>query len=179
MEGWSHLQTVNYEKIPFKCKVYHEHGHFAKSCQKKVQLEEGEIPREEWNEVSWRKGNKASTSQANSPTKKKKVPKNRFQALASEVPEPAEVTIVEKEDIQQENKEDEPVLKEIGQEASYEPTLPSQPYVEIRSESSQNSGGSITRSRAKAQMEDISESKEEEAEPLIKNGRKPNEFLRE
>ena len=32
------------------------------------------------------------------------------------------------------------------------------------------------RSRAKAQMEDTSDSKEEEMEPLIKKGRKPNKF---
>ena len=106
MEGWNHLQIVDYEQIPFKCKVCHEYGNFENSCQNKVQLEEGEIPREEWNEVSQRKGNKASTSQANTPTKKKKIPENRFQSLALEGSKPVEIETVEKED--------EPVLKEIG-----------------------------------------------------------------
>ena len=113
MEGWSHLPTVDYVQIPFKCKVCHEYDNFAKSCQKKVQLE-GEILREEWNEANQRKGNKTSTIQANSPTKKKKGPENRFQALASEGSEPAKTTIAEKEDIQQENNEEELVLKIIG-----------------------------------------------------------------
>ena len=46
--------------------------------------------------------------------KNKKVPENRFQALASEGSEPAKTTIAEKEDIQQENNEEELVLKIIG-----------------------------------------------------------------
>ena len=58
--------------------------------------------------------------------------------------------MTDKEGNQRGNTEDKPVLIEIGKEASYEPTLPSQPYVEVRQESSQNSGGSVTRSRAKA-----------------------------
>ena len=40
-------------------------------------------------------------------------------------------------------------------------------------------GGSVTISRAKAQMEDTSESKEEDIEPLITKGRKPNKSHRE
>ena len=68
MEGWSHLQAVDYERIPFKCKVCDEYGHLAKFCQKKTQLEEGEIPREEWNKVNRKKGSKANVSQANSST---------------------------------------------------------------------------------------------------------------
>ena len=63
MEGWIHLQTVDYKQIPFKCKVCHEYGHFSKFCPKEVQLEEGEIPREEWNEIVWRKNTKTNTSQ--------------------------------------------------------------------------------------------------------------------
>ena len=72
MEGWKHLQTVDYEQIPFKCKVCHEYGHFSKTCKKKTQEEEGEITREEWNEFSRRKGNKAINTQVNSLEKKKK-----------------------------------------------------------------------------------------------------------
>ena len=83
MEGWKHLQTVDYEKIPFKCKVCHEYGHLAKYCKKKTQAKEGEITREEWNEANRRKGNKTTSNQANTSAKKKKVSENSFQALAS------------------------------------------------------------------------------------------------
>ena len=31
IEGWNHLHIVDYEKIPFKCKICHEYEHFAKS----------------------------------------------------------------------------------------------------------------------------------------------------
>ena len=80
MEGWKHLQTIDYEKIPFKCKVCHKYGHFEKSYKKKTWVEEWEITIEEWNEVNQRKGKKAMNSQVNSLAKKKK---NSFQALAS------------------------------------------------------------------------------------------------
>jgi hypothetical protein len=34
MEGWSHIQSIEYEKIPFKCNYFHEYGCFAKRCPK-------------------------------------------------------------------------------------------------------------------------------------------------
>ena len=59
-------------------------GTLQSPAKKKAQIEEGEIPREEWNEVSRKKGNKASTSQANTPAKRKKAIKNNFHILATE-----------------------------------------------------------------------------------------------
>ena len=38
---WSHIQELDYEKIPFKCNFYHVYGHFAKSYPK---LEESQKP---------------------------------------------------------------------------------------------------------------------------------------
>ena len=81
--------------------------------------------------------------------------------MASEGPKPVGTIIVEKEDTQQEKKEEEQFLQEIGQEEIYDRILPSQPYVKLRKESSPNSRGSVTRSREKEQMEDTSKSKEE------------------
>ena len=31
--GWKHTQTLDYEQIPFKCKLIHEYRHFAKNCK--------------------------------------------------------------------------------------------------------------------------------------------------
>ena len=70
MEGWSHLQIVDYEQIPFKCKVCHEYRHFAKSCQKKVQQEDGEFQREEWNEVDKKRGEQVKCQLGEYPDKK-------------------------------------------------------------------------------------------------------------
>jgi hypothetical protein len=30
LDSWSYIQQVDYEQVPFKCKIYHEYGHFAK-----------------------------------------------------------------------------------------------------------------------------------------------------
>ena len=32
---WSHSQEIDYEQLPFKCRFYHEYGHFARNCKKK------------------------------------------------------------------------------------------------------------------------------------------------
>ena len=34
LDGWSYIQTIDYEKLPFKCKACHEYGHFAKNYTK-------------------------------------------------------------------------------------------------------------------------------------------------
>jgi len=39
---WSHIQQLDYEQIPFKCKVCHEYGHFANRCTKIVNAENDE-----------------------------------------------------------------------------------------------------------------------------------------
>jgi hypothetical protein len=32
LDSWTYIQQVDYEHIPFKCKICHEYGHFSKSC---------------------------------------------------------------------------------------------------------------------------------------------------
>ena len=122
MNGWNHLQTVDYGKILFKCKTCHEYGHFAKFCPKKIWTEEGESQKEEWNEVHKRKGSKAGPSKA-SPVKKKPNA-NKFQAL--EIVEEEEIVMEEKyiEKKTVEAKKDKPILMEIWQEGNLIPTLP-------------------------------------------------------
>lgn len=36
MDSWTHVQEVDYDHLPFKCKLCHEYGHFAKGCPKGV-----------------------------------------------------------------------------------------------------------------------------------------------
>jgi hypothetical protein len=35
LDNWSHLQLVDFDNFSFKCKTYHEYGHFAKKLQVK------------------------------------------------------------------------------------------------------------------------------------------------
>lgn len=42
VDDWSHVQQLDYEHIPFKCKVCHEYGHFANRCTKLVNAESDE-----------------------------------------------------------------------------------------------------------------------------------------
>jgi hypothetical protein len=34
LDDWTHIQKLDYEKIPFKCKMCHEYGHFARNFQR-------------------------------------------------------------------------------------------------------------------------------------------------
>ena len=40
--SWSHFQKLDYEQLPFKCRLCHEHGHFQRSFPKAQTKEEGE-----------------------------------------------------------------------------------------------------------------------------------------
>jgi len=42
VDDWSHIQQLDYEQIPFKCKACHEYGHFANRCSKIVNVESEE-----------------------------------------------------------------------------------------------------------------------------------------
>ena len=36
VEDWSHVQELDYEQLPFKCRHCHGYGHFSRSCKKKL-----------------------------------------------------------------------------------------------------------------------------------------------
>ena len=84
IDGWNHLQIVDYEQIPFKCKYCHEYGYFAKSCPKKFDKPNFEGPQEEgWNVENEKRS--AKTTSAQEPhVPAKNAPGNKFEALANE-----------------------------------------------------------------------------------------------
>jgi hypothetical protein len=46
--GWTHVQELDYEQLPFKCRHCHGHGHFAKHCKKKVEEQVDKNNGESW-----------------------------------------------------------------------------------------------------------------------------------
>ena len=50
MDGWEHMQKVDYEQLPFKCNKCHEYGHFVKHCPKVVQEILGKNQEQGWHE---------------------------------------------------------------------------------------------------------------------------------
>jgi hypothetical protein len=48
LDGWSYLQQVDYKQFPFKCKICHEYGHFAKRCPKAPVVQPEGEPNEKW-----------------------------------------------------------------------------------------------------------------------------------
>eukprot|EP00253_Pinus_taeda_P009454 PITA_09454 len=55
VDQWTHIQQLEYEQIPFKCKVCHEYGHFANRCLKKVEHENVGEQEPTWEQVKRRK----------------------------------------------------------------------------------------------------------------------------
>ena len=54
---WSHIQELDYEQIPFKCRFCHGYGHFSRNCKKKS---EEELEKE--NDKQWTQVQKSGTS---------------------------------------------------------------------------------------------------------------------
>ena len=48
---WSHIQEVDYEKIPFKCRLCHGYGHFPRNCKKKSEDEKVIEKEDQWLQV--------------------------------------------------------------------------------------------------------------------------------
>eukprot|EP00253_Pinus_taeda_P016544 PITA_16544 len=46
---WHHSQKLDYKQLPFKCRIYHEHGHFQRNCPKAPSGDKGE--EEGWKEI--------------------------------------------------------------------------------------------------------------------------------
>jgi len=47
--SWTHLQKLDYEQWPFKCRKCHVYGHFARGCQSNANPNKGK--EEGWNQV--------------------------------------------------------------------------------------------------------------------------------
>ena len=46
---WHHFQKLDYEQLPFKCRICHEHGHFQRNCPKAPAGDK--VEEEGWKEI--------------------------------------------------------------------------------------------------------------------------------
>ena len=46
--GWTHVQELDYEQLPFKCRHCHGHGHFAKHCKKRAEEQSEKHIGDQW-----------------------------------------------------------------------------------------------------------------------------------
>eukprot|EP00253_Pinus_taeda_P012689 PITA_12689 len=49
VDSWSHVQILEYEQLPFKCRKCHVYGHFTRNCPTNLESEKGN--EEGWNQV--------------------------------------------------------------------------------------------------------------------------------
>ena len=50
VDNWTHILRLDYEQIPFKCKVCHEYGPFANRCSKVIDIENSD-PETQWETI--------------------------------------------------------------------------------------------------------------------------------
>ena len=48
---WSHIQELDYKQIPFKCRLCHGYGHFARNCKKKSKEDLEREKVDQWTQV--------------------------------------------------------------------------------------------------------------------------------
>lgn len=68
VDQWTHIQQLDYEQLPFKCKVCHEYGHFANRCSKS-KLNESNV-NAEISEGSWEQVKKKKSTPSQGPSSK-------------------------------------------------------------------------------------------------------------
>lgn len=91
--GWSHIQELDYEQIPFKCRHCHGYGHFAKHCKKKSEDQSHPPKGDQWTTIQ-KTGNAKATgkgaSKGNNQGKPSK--ENETQQKSDEITNPEEAS---------------------------------------------------------------------------------------
>jgi hypothetical protein len=92
--SWTHVQVLDYEQLPFKCRKCHVYGHFARGCPNKGEAEKGK--EDGWNQVKRSKtthkktgaqGSQPASTQNDPPPKSQG---NRYELLSSSEETPQE-----------------------------------------------------------------------------------------
>lgn len=166
--GWSHIQELDYEQLPFKCRHCHGYGHFAKNCKKKAEEQAEKQNGEQWTLVQRsvqaknNTGKSAPTSDKNKDTPAQETGDNEKGS------EEAQPDLPTKAQANENPEETPPKNKEAGGE--------------IHTEANQGSPSSPTYADiAKKKPAISSESSEEELyeRPLKRPGRKSRKEKRE
>jgi hypothetical protein len=70
LDNRKHIQLVDYEKLPFKCKKCHEYGHFTKNYPKNIVIEQVSQEKDEkWKQVEKKRPNNKQVVIASQPKK--------------------------------------------------------------------------------------------------------------
>jgi hypothetical protein len=176
--GWTHVQELDYEQLPFKCRHCHGHGHFAKHCKKKAEEQVDKQNGEQWTLVQKNANTKKGTgkgkmtggpSSSRTGQETEAIPSGTVSAQNNQV-NPTQEN-VEQADTPPSNKEGgEPIQIEANQGS---PSNPS--YAEIARKKPVESSGSsedetYERPSKKAGRKSRKEKREEEAERLKTQG---------
>lgn len=141
--SWTHLQKLDYEQLPFKCRKCQVYGHFARGCPKNAETEKGK--EDGWMQVKRTKNKSPKTRNANGKANQMGSQKshreeqgNKFIQLSSASEEVHEVETQKEEAAQKEPPQDP---KKTGSKTDRMEDTPSEEAEEVQgSEDSEEEG---------------------------------------
>ena len=118
MVDWTHIQVLDYEQLPFKCRHCHGYGHFAKHCKKKSEDGAEKEKGDQWTQIQ-----KSGTTKQSNRNKGKALSTGRgappeAQAEGSSVPSRADIPTNPFEILSTLEKLQDPADKEDEQQAN-------------------------------------------------------------
>lgn len=51
VDDWTHIEVLDYDQLPFKCRHYHGYGNFARHCKKKSEDGAEDAKGDQWTQV--------------------------------------------------------------------------------------------------------------------------------
>ena len=154
---WHHHKKLDYEQLPFKCKTYHEHGHFQRNFPKAPTGDK--VDKEGWKEIKKGKAVPKPTKKKNSGPLVKPRPKPN----AKEVPKEGSSSGVKTDAIGTQEEREDPSKK--VKEAEAKSTLP--PLEDQQGEKEENEERINLGSDSEGDLEDgVSDSDSSQVTPM-------------
>eukprot|EP00253_Pinus_taeda_P026917 PITA_26917 len=176
--GWTHIQELDYEQLPFKCRHCHGHSHFAKHCKKKIEEQSEKHFEEQWTLVQRTAHAKKDVGKSGTTGERNiTIPPQESEETAKETEE-AQIGPSNQGPGREEHEEASPLSKEGGDDIQIEATQgsPSNPtYTEVTKKKAVQSSESseeefFERPTKRAGRKSRKEKREEEAERLKTQG---------
>lgn len=176
--GWTHIQELDYEQLPFKCRHCHGYGHFAKNCKKKAEEQAAKQNEDQWTRVQRSaqakkdSGKSTNTSVRNTDNSTQEEVENTKEAEEMQQDPPVTDQAREnREETPMQNNEGKGIIHiEVSQDSPKSPTYADVTKKKIVESSESSEEELFERSAKRPGRKSRKEKREEEAERLKTQG---------
>jgi hypothetical protein len=177
--GWTHVQELDYEQIPFKCRHCHGYGHFAKQCKKKDEEQPDNQNGEQWtliqkNNNKKKSKGKGTSKEAPSSSNPNQEKDSNNKEIRQEKPTTTDPENLDQSDPPNSNKEEEETAHpEVPQGSPSNPTYADVTRKKPAESSDSSEEENYEQPTRKVGRKSRREAREEEAERLKTQGSQP------